>query len=214
MHPLCNGMGRGFSLACALVAAAHLLGAAGLTAQSGPRPGAASIAREGALLGMDAAGGQPTAPPPGRGPKAGSRSDWAAVHRLEPGTEIQLVTVDRQRSRFRLIGSDDASVTVVGSSNHQPIRIALEEVREVRARSRHFARALRNGVIIGAVIGAVMIGSYLCQEEECAAGVGVGALFGGVFGAGDGAIIGALPPRRFELVYRAPSHGVDGEVTR
>lgn len=186
--------------------AAQLLGPMEFDARLDARPIASSVVREATLLGISEGRSEASAPhadPPGH---PGPHRDWSAVGKLEPGTEI-LVTADGRRARWYFGGNDDVSLTLIGSTDRQPIRVARDHVVEVRARSRHFTRDFRRGVVAGAAVATTLVGLYACHEDECAAGVGAGLLFGSVFGAGLGSMLGTMPPRSFELVYR-------GAVTR
>jgi len=87
--------------------------------------------------------------------------------------------------------------------------IPRSDVVEISVLAKHVGRHTWRGALIGAIVGATVAGAGAasCRPgSECYSVPGLaaaGALIGGVYGTGIGAIVGAVAPRSPNVIYRA-----------
>ncbi len=135
----------------------------------------------------------------GAGPVAAQEpaKDLAAV-RLAPDTSVDVVGVNGSEIRGRFVRSSAASLTVVGVDGRE-LTFPVELIRSVWQRGDR----LRNGAIIGGLIGlaGAIGGQSTCSD--CADDIAVGIALGVPIWAGVGALIDRWHVGR-TLVYQAP----------
>lgn len=110
--------------------------------------------------------------------------------------------------RYFVAGDEYELILSLGAG--QVEYIARTDVAEISVLAKHVGRHARRGLLVGAIVGAAMVGLAMAAEgcgsssAECFGVVVVAAAGGAGYGAGIGAIVGAVAPRSPDVIYRAP----------
>ena len=134
---------------------------------------------------------------------------WESVFAVLAGSSlhVELRTGDRIRGRFR--SADEQTLILVQGRDIRSVPRA-EIFRVLLDRGSHAKR----GALIGLGSGAATAVIF-CGQDCDGAGFLFGSMFGGI-GAGAGALIGSVFPKR-ELIYEAPVSGAgkdQGQVSK
>lgn len=145
--------------------------------------------------------------------QASPTGGWSRLHRLTPGREMIVTVKGSEAATFRFLASDPSGVTMLSPSDlEHPISVRRDDVSEIRVWARHRARY----VWLGALIGAVTIGTAYGKMEERSRGcrerlynscdpgayARIGAWVGANLGAGAGGVVALFQPRHTDRLYR------------
>jgi hypothetical protein len=119
--------------------------------------------------------------------------------RLKVGDTIYVTDAQGREIKGKIRGLDPSALTVDhgGPETFQADAVGLITQRK----GRRVVRLTLYGLGLGAAAGGFAAGIGCSDCEEALFG---GVLFGGLIGAGTGAVIGALIPGKTLVVYRAP----------
>lgn len=132
----------------------------------------------------------------------GAKNNWDEAMKINPGSKLTIKTKTGQKFSGKLSAVTADSITLsTGKAPGRDVALKREEVAEIRKKSG--ARTAGYAALLGGLglAGGYGIGYGIGEAKEASFAVEYPTM---AFGAGVGAVVGAIIGSRGEVVYKAP----------
>ena len=131
----------------------------------------------------------------------------SSVDALEAGQRVRVRAADALSIEGVFLGLEGQDMLLRTIGAEQARRVPVDRLEALWVRKGATKKGSVIGAIAGGVLGAgfgVVVGEYICNDEDCEADTFLAAAIFGAVGAGGGAVVGALigyVVQRWSLVW-------------